>query len=130
MGPWSFHLRADSRVGPILSLIRFRDAAQQRLVMYQGHLSELFVPYMSDDPAWYFRAYMDVGEYGVGAVSQLEPGIDCRKASQLDEAICVFERDGAMPAWRRRELSTGAFAGAAGKELVVRSAPAVANTII
>ena len=141
-GPWSFHLRADPRLGPVLSLIRFLDGDVDRSVMYQGHLSELFVPYMSDDPAWYFRSYMDVGEYGFGAASELEPGVDCPaeadfidvtladekgQPSRLSRAMCLFERAGAMPAWRHREVLTNQFAGRAGKELVLRSAPTLGN---
>jgi primary-amine oxidase len=141
-GPWSFHMRTDPRVGPILSLVSFRDGARDRRVLYQAHLSELFVPYMSNDRGWYFRTFMDVGEYGVGAVSRLEPGIDCPSDADfmtitladakgaptvLENSSCLFERPTAMPAWRHRESLTKQFAGSAGTELVLRSAPTLAN---
>lgn len=141
-GPWSFHVRTDPKVGPILSLINFRDGARVRRLMYQAHLSELFVPYMSAERGWYFRTFMDVGEYGVGAVSRLEPGIDCPPDSDfisitladakgaptvINNSSCLFERPKAMPAWRHRESLTQQFAGSAGLELVLRSAPTLAN---
>lgn len=141
-GPWSFHVRADPRLGPVLSLVSFRDGSRKRSVMYQAHLSELFVPYMSDDRAWYFRSYMDVGEYGFGAVSKLQPGVDCPADADfiaitladpsgrpllLREAMCLFERGGAMPAWRHREVLTNQFAGSAGTELVLRTIPTLGN---
>lgn len=141
-GAWSFHVRADPRLGPVLSLISFRDGGRKRSVMYQAHLSELFVPYMSEDPAWYFRSYMDVGEYGFGAVSKLQRGVDCPADADfiditladpkgepllLRDAMCLFERGGAMPAWRHREVLTNRFAGSAGTELVLRSIPTLGN---
>jgi Cu2+-containing amine oxidase len=88
--PWQFHLRVDPRLGPVISLVRYHDTHSKqnghnepktthgRLILYQGSLSELFVPYMDPSPEWYFRTYMDAGEYGVGKLAAaLKPGIDC-----------------------------------------------------
>src|SRR5262245_58756161 len=63
---WRFHLRADIRPGTVLSMVEVRDGARWRSLAYQMHLSEVFVPYMDPDQAWYFRTYMDSGEYGFG----------------------------------------------------------------
>ena len=117
---WRFHLRADKRPGPVLSMVEARDGARWRSVAYQMHLSEVFVPYMDADKAWYFRTYMDSGEYGFGnSLSPLRKGIDCPSYArffpvtlpqddgepiQTPDAICVFERAIGDPAWRHFEI--------------------------
>lgn len=46
--------------------------------MYKGFSSELFVPYMDLDESWYFKSYMDAGEYGLGVTAlPLVPLNDC-----------------------------------------------------
>ena len=146
---WRFHLRADKRPGPVLSMVEARDGARWRSVAYQMHLSEVFVPYMDADKAWYFRTYMDSGEYGFGnSLSPLRKGIDCPAYArffpvtmpqddgepiQTPDAICVFERAIGDPAWRHFEIfeqSAQRMVPAEGRpasELVVRSASEVGN---
>jgi len=82
---WSFHLRADRRAGIIVSLVRFDDGGEPRLILYQMSLAELFVPYMDPHPGWSFKSFLDAGEYGLGYLtSSLEPGRDCpRHAAYL-----------------------------------------------
>lgn len=142
-GSWSFHLGFDQRVGPILSTVRWLDGERQRRILYQGHVAEMFVPYMDADGAWASRSYMDVGEYGFGVLaSQLIAGSDCPVASMMIEAIladaagqpqrmvnvmCLFERDTGTPAWRRSEVVTGAYEARPDIELVVRTIPTVGN---
>ena len=86
---WSFHIRMDPRPGAVLSLIRYDDHGTQRDIVYELSASEMYVPYMSPDQTWSFRAYMDIGEYGFGALaSQLHPGQDCpSSAVYLDVTI-------------------------------------------
>jgi len=59
-GDWSFHWRVDPRVGPIVSVVQFAG----RSILFQGALSEIFVPYMDPDPEWHWRTFLDAGEYG------------------------------------------------------------------
>jgi primary-amine oxidase len=140
---WSFHVGFDQRFGAVVSLVRHRDEGEPRLVLYQGHVSEVFVPYMDGDQGWYFRSYMDVGEYGLGALSSpLQPGTDCPDdADYIDvdlvtpvggtyvreRVVCLFERDTAAPLWRHWEALNGAYAGRSDSELVVRSIPSIGN---
>ena len=146
---WRFRLRVDKRPGIVLSNIDVRDRERWRSVLYQAHLSEVFVPYMDPSEGWYFRTYMDSGEYGFGAfLSPLAAGVDCPghasflpaivsddhgQPLEIPNAICVFERRLGDPAWRHYEAFTpGAdrFPPAEGRpatELVVRSAAVVGN---
>jgi primary-amine oxidase len=135
-GNWMFHVRVDPRVGPVISLARWRDGERYRSILYQGNLSEMFVPYMDPDVGWYSRTYFDAGEYGAGLMaSQLKAGVDCPVASAFlpatfnndrgpyttPNALCIFERDRGEPIWRH---------GGEGRkdvELVVRMTATVGN---
>ncbi|MDH3667643.1 MAG: hypothetical protein OEN23_12005 [Paracoccaceae bacterium] len=140
---WSFHLGFDQRFGPVLSLLSRIEEGRRRMVLYQGHVSEVFVPYMDDAPSWSFRTYLDAGEFGLGTLaSPLAPGIDCPEGAlfldatltgaagrpyQRDRVICVFERDTGAPLWRHYEGFSGTHAGRPASELVVRAIPSVAH---
>ncbi|KAL6650489.1 hypothetical protein ACP70R_009414 [Stipagrostis hirtigluma subsp. patula] len=120
-GGWELHLKADARAGMVVSRARVRDPATgaAREVMYKGMASELFVPYMDPTEAWYFKTYMDAGEYGFGLQAMpLVPLNDCpRHARYVDgvfvaadgrpfvreRMICVFERYAGDVAWRHSE---------------------------
>ena len=143
---WRFHLRFDRRTGPVVSLVTYAG----RPVMYQGTLSEIFVPYQDADPNWFYRTYMDAGEFGFGLLaSPLKLGLDVPENAVLLDALVsaaipdpsvpvvplplsnvvgVFERLTGNPAWRHFEqLSGGAYEGRAEVELVVRSIAQVGN---
>ena len=140
---WSFHLRIDPRVGPVVSQVRYTEGERSRSVLFQGSLSELFVPYMSPDAAWYFRTFLDVGEYGVGHLAApLVPGADCPgNAVFLDAAMaddhgvpfvkeriaCVFERYSGDAAWRHFESVGSVTEVRRRTDLVVRFVSAVGN---
>ena len=146
---WRFRLRVDKRPGAVLSNIEVRDGRRWRSVLYQAHLSEVFVPYMDPTEGWYFRTYMDSGEYGFGLfLSPLTAGVDCPAHAtflpavvnddkgnplEIPNAICLFERSLGDPAWRHFEVfaqSKTTFVPAEGRpdtELVVRTASEVGN---
>jgi primary-amine oxidase len=146
---WRFHLRAGMRPGSVLSMVEVRDGVRWRSVAYQMHLSEVFVPYMDPDQSWYFRTYMDSGEYGFGnLLSPLRTGVDCPSYArfltvtmpqddgepiQIPNAICLFERSVGDPAWRHYETvgrspqNQTPAVGRPASELVVRSAAAIGN---
>lgn len=145
---WEFHLKPDPRAAVIISRAMFRDPDTRELrnVMYKGMVSELFVPYMDPTEAWYFKTYMDAGEYGFGLQAMpLDPLNDCpRNAHYLDgvfaaadgrpyvrsNMICVFESYAGDIGWRHSESP---ITGMEIREvrpkvtLVVRMAASVAN---
>ena len=143
---WRFHARFDRRTGPVVSLVTYAG----RPVLYQGTLSEIFVPYQDADPNWFYRTYMDAGEFGFGLLaSPLTLGLDVPENAVLLDALVsaaipdpsvpvvplplakvvgVFERLTGSPAWRHFEqFSGGAYEGRAEVELVVRSIAQVGN---
>ncbi len=140
---WSFHIRADRRVGMIMSLIKFKDGDKKRLIAYQMNISEMFVPYMDPDPTWNFRTFLDAGEFGLGyLVSSLKPGVDCPESAffvdllypsdqggvfKAPRALCVFERSVGDPAFRHWNVTKKTVEGVPEIELVVRMAPTIGN---
>ncbi len=140
---WSFHMRTDRRSGLIVSLVRFNDNGNNRMVAYQMALSEMFVPYMDPAETWAFKTFLDAGEYGLGyLISTLAPGRDCPHNAvfidalipsdqggvfRADKAICVFERNTGDPAWRHYQSGAGRNYSAPQVELVVRMAPTIGN---
>ena len=140
---WEFHVRVDPRLGLVLSTVRYDDAGTLRSVLYEASLAELFVPYMDPSVGWFFRTYLDAGEYGVGRLAvELQPGLDCpehavfRDAVFVDDygepyrsarAACLFERDAGDIAWRHTEAVTGQSEVRRSTELVVRLVSAIGN---
>jgi len=111
---WNFHFRIDRRVGLVVSNVRYLDAGKPRSILYEGSLSEMFVPYMDPDMAWYGRTFFDAGEFADGFSSSLDPGGDCPdNAVYFDQvyanykgipqmrprAACLFEQSSGI-AWR------------------------------
>ena len=142
-GNWRFHARIDPRVGTVISLARWKDAGGERSVLYQGYLSEMFVPYMDTDYGWQSRTYFDTGEYGAGLLaSPLVAGVDCPATARFlpavfgsdkgepfttPNALCIFERSLGEPVWRHYELMNQTYEGRASVELVVRMATTIGN---
>jgi len=146
---WRFHVRADKRPGLVLSMVDANDGNAWRSVAYQMNLSEVFVPYMDPDKGWYWRTYMDSGEYGFGIfLTPLRKGVDCPayahfmpvtmpqdsgEPMEIPDAICIFERNIGDPAWRHYEVFAQSpdkpvpAEGRPATELVVRSASEVGN---
>jgi primary-amine oxidase len=136
---WRLHARLDRRVGLVLSTVAY----DGRPVLYQGYLSEMFVPYMDPDYGWYSRTYFDTGEYGAGMLSSaLVAGVDCPasaaflpavinddagKPVTMPNVVCVFERNTGDPVWRHAELLNQTYEGRPDVELVVRFVPTIGN---
>ena len=117
-GPWRFHLRTDMRRGAVVSLVRYVDGGRERSIMYQGSVSELFVPYQEPSERWGQTAYFELGSYPgrfEGVNGSLEPGGDCPDNAVMVDGLvagwrgqprpkprvaCLFERMGGEPSWR------------------------------
>ncbi|BDC50632.1 primary amine oxidase [Bryobacterales bacterium F-183] len=139
---WRFRMRIDPRVGTVLNLVRFVDKGKPRSVMYEGSVSELFVPYMDPATGWNNRAFIDAGQfYGTGGhLKPLRPDLDCPARATWFDAFtvgengapkrtanmaCLFERNLENPAWRHAE--NGEIQGRPARQLVLRSAAVIGN---
>jgi primary-amine oxidase len=140
---WQFHFRMDPRVGPVVSVVRYNDNGNLRSILYEGSLSEMFIPYMDPDVGWYFRTFMDAGEEGMGRMAvALQPGLDCPpnavffdadfaddqgKPYTQANAACLFERYAGDIAWRHYDSVTGQNEVRRQTDLVLRSISSVGN---
>jgi len=140
---WSFHVRLENRRGAVVSLVRYDDAGRTRSVMYEGALSEIFVPYMDPGESWYNSTFIDLGEYTAdGVLSPLEPGEDCPgNATYLDafapddkgmprprrKVACLFEREAGQVAWRHLNWLGGSVASRGARDLVLRTIANLGN---
>ncbi len=140
---WSFHLRPDQRTGLVVSLVKYRESPEttSRSVMYQGQLSEIYVPYMDPSFSWYPRNFIDAGEFVAGGLAgPLLPGQDCPdhavyldsthtsgkgRPSTVQGTVCLYERETGDPSWRHyaEELPESRSS----RDLVVRTAAVIGN---
>jgi len=108
-----------------------------RSVMYEGSLSELYVPYMDPSNGWNNRVFIDAGEFygGIGLLKPLRQGLDCPAHASYSDGpsagehgapkiaspvVCLFERTGRDPAGPH--LDGNNVYGPPGRELLVGSA--------
>jgi primary-amine oxidase len=144
---WHFRFRLDARLGPIINLVSYEDAGKRRSVLYEGSLSEMYVPYQDPDESWNSHVFLDAGEYfestgSGGIIKPLQVGVDCPEYANFFSATffhdngtpyirphlaCLFERVSGDPVWRHYDNSTAAVAGRPTRELVFRTIATVGN---
>ncbi|BDH46058.1 amine oxidase [Salmonella enterica subsp. enterica serovar Choleraesuis] len=138
---WEFHLSMDSRTGPQFSTVTWNDNGKKRKIMYEGSLGGMIVPYGDPDIGWYFKAYLDSGDYGMGTLtSSQDPGKDAPgnavfldetipdylgKPTTIPRAIAIFERY-AGPEYKHQEMGKPNVS-AERRELVVRWISTIGN---
>jgi primary-amine oxidase len=131
---WNFHFRIDRRVGLVVSNVGYQDGDKLRSILYEGSLSEMFVPYMDPSEGWFARTFFDVGEFASGFSSSLDMGTDCpENAAYFDQmyadwkgipkikprAACLFEQPTGYMAWRHDD--GGIVESRKMRELVLRT---------
>jgi len=139
---WRFRFRLDPRLGAIINLAGIQDGDRFRSVLYEGSMSELYVPYMDPAIGWANRVFIDAGEfYATGNVLKpLRPEIDCpSNAVYLNglsseehgfpvihsQIACLFESYSGDPAWRHFEEHQ--LSGSGTRVLVLRTAATIGN---
>jgi primary-amine oxidase len=140
---WHFRFRLDPRVGPVINLVTYEDAGKRRSVLYEGSLSEMYVPYQDPDVSRNKDVYLDAGEYFLGGILKpLQAGIDCPVYARFfsgtffhsnglpyirPQLACLFERVIGDPVWRHYDGITDAVMGRPTRELVFRTVATVGN---
>ena len=137
---WHFRFRLDPRVGAVLNLVRYQDGDRLRSVMYEGSLSEMYVPYMDPDEGWSSRAFVDAGEFLLGGLIKPVGPDDCPAHAQYftglvpsdagapiqkPQLACMFEHATDGPAWRH--LEGDVISARPSRELVLRTAAVAGN---
>jgi len=139
---WKFHVRPDHRVGMVISTVTYNDKDDERHIMYEGFLSEIFVPYMDPSFGWYPRNFIDLGEYTAGGFANpLLRGLDAPdyahymdglfmhdngRPKHVPNVIAIFEIESGDPSWRHNSADLGPESRVK-RDLVVRAAAVVGN---
>jgi primary-amine oxidase len=142
-GNWSFHHRVDPRVGLVIARVLYKDGARHRSVLYEGSLSEIFVPYMDPSLPWYAFNFLDAGEFPAGGLAKpMAPGLDCPENAVFFDGIvagddgvpqmtprtsCIFERYAGDVAWRHLDGFSETIESRPKRDLVVRMYAVLGN---
>jgi len=139
---WRFRFRLDPRLGAIVNLAGIEDGNRFRSVLYEGSLSELYVPYMDPALGWANRVFIDAGEfYATGHILKpLRAEVDCPSTAVYFDSLaweehgfpvihsqvaCLFESYSGDPAWRHFEDHQ--LSGSGARVLVLRTAAVIGN---
>lgn len=138
---WSLRVGFNYREGMTLHTVRYRDGDRDRSIAHRMSFAEMVVPYRDPSVDHYRRTAFDIGEWGLGFMTQsLELGCDCLgEIRYLDavlhdstgepytirNAICIHEEDDAI-LWKHVDHDAGAEVRRA-RRLVVSFHVTVAN---
>ncbi|WP_194166779.1 primary-amine oxidase [Mycolicibacterium sp. P9-22] len=120
---WSLRVGFNHREGMTLHTVRYQDGDRDRSIAHRMSFAEMVVPYRDPSVDHYRRTAFDIGEWGLGFMTQsLELGCDCLgEIRYLDavlhnskgepytiaNAICIHEEDAAV-LWKHVDHDTGA----------------------
>uniref|UniRef100_B8HSD2 Amine oxidase n=1 Tax=Cyanothece sp. (strain PCC 7425 / ATCC 29141) TaxID=395961 RepID=B8HSD2_CYAP4 len=106
---WQFRVGFSPREGLVLYTLSYEDDGRVRPILYRASMAEMVVPYGDPRPQHYRRNAFDVGEIGLGTLTNsLKLGCDCLgeiyyfdavvgssrgEAVLIENAICMHEED-------------------------------------
>jgi primary-amine oxidase len=109
---WRLRLGFNAREGLVLHTVGYEDDGRLRPVIHRASVTELVIPYADPRPFQGWRNAFDIGEYGIGTVTNsLELGCDCvgeiryvdavladndGEPQVVRNAICVHEEDNGL----------------------------------
>jgi primary-amine oxidase len=135
---WRLRIGFNAREGLVLHTVGYEDDGRLRSVLHRASIAELVIPYGDPRPFQGFRNAFDIGEYGIGIMTNsLELGCDCLgeiryldavladdrgEPYTIQNAICLHEEDNGL-GWKH-------FDGALNHAEVRRSRRLVVSFII
>jgi primary-amine oxidase len=133
---WSLRVGFTPREGLVLHSVKYLDEGRERSILSRASFSELYVPYGDPSPGSYRRNAFDVGEFGMGPLTNsLELGCDCLGAITyfdvvladdggqpytIRNAICLHEEDFGI-LWKHTDGGTGEVEVRRSRRLVLSS---------
>jgi len=138
---WSFRLAFNYREGLVIHQVTYDDHGTARDIAYRMSFAEMIVPYRDSSFDHYRRTAFDIGEWGLGYMTQsLALGCDCLgeiryldavltnslgEPSTIANAICLHEEDNAV-LWKHVD-SNGRVQVRRARRMVVSFHATVAN---
>ena len=120
---WSLRIGFNYREGMTMHAVSYRDGERVRSVAHRLSFAEMVVPYRDPSADHYRRTAFDIGEWGLGFMTQsLELGCDCLgeiryldavlhdstgEPYTITNAICIHEEDNAV-LWKHVDHDSGA----------------------
>jgi primary-amine oxidase len=139
---WRFRVGFTPREGLVLHTIGYEDGGVPRPIVYRASLVEMFIPYGDPRPTHHRKNVFDMGEYGVGLLSNsLELGCDCLgeihyfdahvndgdgHPTEIRNAICMHEEDYGL-LWKHTDFRTMKAEARRSRRLVVSTISTVGN---
>ncbi|KAI9499304.1 copper amine oxidase [Zychaea mexicana] len=140
---WNMHIGFNYREGVVISNVTYKDVGDQvRPVLYRVSLSEMVVPYANPYEPHTHKMAFDVGEYGLGNMSNsLELGCDCvgditymdgvitdlkGEPTVIENAICIHEEDAGL-LFKHTDYRSGKAHSVRSRRLVVSNIITAAN---
>lgn len=139
---WKFRVGFTHREGLVLHTVSYEDQGQERSILYRGSLVEMTVPYGDTSITQCRKNAFDVGEYGVGMLTNsLQLGCDCLgeiyyfdavvnnavgEIFEIPNAICLHEEDFSI-LWKHFDFRTEEVEVRRSRRLVLSSIATVGN---
>ncbi|HYW27200.1 MAG TPA: primary-amine oxidase [Terriglobales bacterium] len=139
---WRFRIGFTPREGLVLHTLAYQDGDTLRPIIYRASLTEMFIPYGDPKPTHHRKNVFDMGEYGVGVLSNsLELGCDCLgeiryfdahvndgdgNPVEIKNAICMHEEDNGF-LWKHTDFRTMKAEVRRSRRLVVSTIATVGN---
>ena len=140
---WNMHVGFHPRDGLVISTVTYNDNGEIRPLFYRMSVAEMVVPYGETAHPHPRKFAFDVGEYGMGTLSNsLKLGCDCLgtisymdgsyvgldgKPQTIEQCICIHEEDAGV-AWKHTDYRPGGKSRSArGRKLVIQMMCTIAN---